>query len=191
VTVTRRLLATLDTLSYGMALASGILFLIASFYITIDVVGRKFVGVSSALTDEMGGYALALGGMWALAYTLRTGGHVRIDVLLPRFPRALRETLSYAAMATMAFFAAIVAVYVWLLAADSYAADARAMSFLRTPLYLPQGLMALGLSVLSVEAIVILLIGVLESIAGGRLVDLAIDERGEEIPVPVGTPPAL
>lgn len=189
--MTRGLLRLLDAVSSTMALVSGVIFLLVSAYITVDVIGRKFVGVSSAVTDEMGGYALALGGMWALAYTLRTGGHVRIDVLLPHLPRTMREILGYAAMAIMAGFAGIVALYTWFLAADSYTGDARAMSFLRTPLYVPQGLMAVGLTVLAVEAALILVIGILESIASGRLADLPVEERGEEIRGVDGAPPAL
>ena len=44
----------------------------------------------------------------------------------------------------MTVFAAIVAFYAWKLALESFATDARAMSFLRTPLFVPQGVLALG-----------------------------------------------
>ena len=175
----RRALRAVDAVSTGMALAGGILFMLTALYITLDVLGRNFAGVSSAVTDEMGGYALAFGGMWAVAYTLRTNGHVRIDVLLPHLPRRARALLTYAAMAVMMSFAAVVAVYTWTLALDSYWIDARAVSFLRTPLYVPQMLMAIGLSVLALEAFVILAVGLLESIRSRRLIDLA----GSEEPV--------
>lgn len=180
----RRLLAQLDSATHAMALAGGAVFLAVSFYITFDVIGRKFFGRSTAVTDEMGGYALAFGGMWALAFTLRSGGHVRIDVILPKLPPVLRNTLDYLAMAVMILFAVMVATYTWTLAYESYDTDARAMSFLRTPLYVPQGLLALGISVLAVEAIVILLVGIVESLAAGRLVDLAVG-REEEVVAPV------
>ncbi|MFQ5840455.1 MAG: TRAP transporter small permease subunit, partial [Candidatus Methylomirabilales bacterium] len=94
-----------DGLATGMAYLSGAVFLLISAYITIDVVGRKFFGITTGVSDEIGGYALAFGGVWALAYTLRTGGHVRIDVLLPYFPRRTRWVLNYAAMIVMGFFA--------------------------------------------------------------------------------------
>lgn len=175
----RRVLRAVDAVSTGMALAGGILFMLTALYITLDVLGRNFAGVSSAATDEMGGYALAFGGMWAVAYTLRTGGHVRIDVLLPHLPRRARALLTYAAMTVMLFFAAVVAVYTWTLALDSYWIDARAVSFLRTPLYVPQMLMAIGLSVLALQALVILAVGLFESIRSRRLIDLA----GSEEPV--------
>ena len=116
------------------------------------------------------------------------GSDLRVQIQTdPRYEAFLdratvREVLGYAAVAIMAFFAAFVAMYAWLLAADSYAGDARAMSFLRTPLWVPQGLMAFGLSMLAIEAALILGIGIVESIASGRLVELAIEARAEEIP---------
>jgi len=165
----RRLLRALDVLALGMAYASGALFLLVSFYVAADAVGRTFFHVSSAVTDEFGGYALALGGTFALAYTLRTGAHVRIDILLPYLPRHMQIVLDYVAMAGMALFAAMLAAYTWRLALESLAGDARAMSFLRTPLFPPQGLVALGLTLLCVEALAILAVGVVESLRQGRL----------------------
>jgi hypothetical protein len=43
------------------------------------------------------------------------------------------------------------------------------MSFLRTPLFPPQALVALGFSVLCLQALVILAVGVTESVRAGRL----------------------
>lgn len=180
----RRLLTVLDVVTLGMAYLSGAVFVIVSFYITLDVIGRKFFHLSSALTDEMGGYALAFGSMWALAWTLRSGGHVRIDVVLPHLPRVLRVALDYLAMAVMAFFAVFIAVYAWRLAFESFDTDARAMSFLRTPLYLPQSLLAFGLSVLAVEAAVILVLGLTESLRARALVDLAVGKDEEIVVAP-------
>ena len=177
--MTARLLAGLDRVSTAMAYVAGALFVALAFYLTADVIGRKFFHVSTAVSDEYGGYALAVGGMWALAYTLRSGGHVRIDVLLPYLPRVARAVLDYGALAMMVVFASMIAVYTWRLAVDSFAGDARAMSFLRTPLFVPQGLMAIGFTMLGVEAIVVLLIGLAASTRAGRLVPLAIQEPGD------------
>ena len=187
-----RALAALDRVAAAMAFLSGGVFLVLSFYITADVIGRKFFHFSTAVSDEVGGYALALGGMWALAYTLRTGGHVRIDVLLPYLPRLARLLLDYAALATMGLFAAMIAIYGWDLALESWATDARAMSFMRTPLFAPQGLMALGFSVLGLEAVAILAVGLVDSIRVGHLVSLEIGERGEGVEAGMASePPSL
>lgn len=170
----RRLLGVLDRVSTGMAYLGGAFLLLISFYITADVLGRKFVGVSSAATDEIGGYALAIGGLWALAFCLTTGAHVRIDVLLPHFPPRLREGLNYTALVLLTAFAAIVAWYVWKLALESFTTDARAMSILRTPLFVPQTCMALGFTLLAVQGAVIFFVGASESLGRRALTPLPV-----------------
>lgn len=165
-------LRAFDRVVAGMAYASGALFLLSSFYVTADVVGRKFFGISSAVTDEIGGYALALGGMWGLGYTLRTGGHVRIDVLLPYLPPGVQSALNYLAQALMALFASALAVYAWRLGFDSFTGDARAMSSLQTPLFLPQSLMAVGVTTLALGALATFVAGLAESVRLGRLAPL-------------------
>ena len=170
----RGILGLLDRVAVGLAYLAGAALLLASFYITLDVLGRRFAGISSGATDEFGGYALAVGGMWALAFALTTGAHVRIDVLLPHFPPRMRALLNYAAMVAMAFFAAVLAYYTWKLAIESFVTDARAMSFLRTPLFLPQGCLALGFTALAAQAIVIFLVGLVESLRRRRFAELAV-----------------
>lgn len=170
----RRVLRAIDLLATGMAYLSGALFLLTSFYITADVIGRKFFHISSAVTDEIGGYALAMGGMWALAYALRTGGHVRIDVLLPHLPPRVQSFLNYAALVVMTVFAAMVALYTWRLTLDSFATSAKAMSFIQTPLFVPQSLMAFGFTMLTLEAVAILGVGFAESLRLGRLASLEV-----------------
>jgi TRAP-type C4-dicarboxylate transport system permease small subunit len=157
-----------------MAYVAGASLLLASFYITGDVLGRRFFGVSSKVTDEFGGYALAIGGMWALAFALTTGAHVRIDVLLPHLPGRLQSVLHYAAIVAMALFASVLAFYTWKLAIESFTTDARAMSFLRTPLFAPQGALALGFTLLTLQAAVIIAVGVADSLRLGRLAPLPV-----------------
>jgi TRAP-type C4-dicarboxylate transport system permease small subunit len=166
-------LSLLDRLATAMAYVAGAVLLLASFYITADVIGRRFFGASSKVTDEFGGYALAVGGVWALAFALTTGAHVRIDVLLPHLPSRVQSLLSYAAIVAMAFFGTVVAVYTWKLALESWATDARAMSFLRTPLYAPQAALAFGFTMLAVHATVIFVVGVVDSMRGRRFAPLA------------------
>jgi len=163
------LLVVLDVVTRAMAYGSGLLFLLVAFYLTAEAVARTFLHASTAVSDEFGGYALAVGGMWALAYTLRVGAHVRIDILLPHLPARVQILLDWMAMAGMALFAAMLAIYTWRLALESLATDARATSFLRTPLFPPQALMALGLTLLCLEALTILGVGLVASVQTRRL----------------------
>jgi TRAP-type C4-dicarboxylate transport system permease small subunit len=145
----RRIEARLVT---GMAYFCGALFLLLAFYTTYDVIARRYGGWYSGVTDEMSEYALALGASWALAYTLRAGGHVRVDILLPYLPGTLRRLLDAFAMAVMAVFAATVSVYLWKLVGSSYAIGATGHSIIQTPQWLPQTIMASGYSLLAVVA---------------------------------------
>lgn len=167
----RHALGVMDAIATALAYVAGAVLLLASFYITIDVVGRRFFHVSSKATDEFGGYALLFGGMLALAFALTTGAHVRIDILMPHLPPWARAALNYAALVALIVFASIIAFYVWKLAIESYLTDARAMSFLRTPLFVPQGTLAIGFSLLALHGAVILLVGSLESVRQRRLAE--------------------
>ena len=74
----RKLVARLGT---GMGYAAGWGFILCACFITFDVLARRFLGFSSQATTELTGYSLAFGISWALAHTLSTRAHVRIDVL--------------------------------------------------------------------------------------------------------------
>ena len=56
----------MDWITTQMAYISGLGFLLISIFITVDILGRKFFSLSTAVADEISGYALAFGGMWAL-----------------------------------------------------------------------------------------------------------------------------
>lgn len=135
-----------------MAYFCGALFLLLGVYTALEVFGRRYLGVFSGVSDEMGGYALALGGSWAFAYTLRAGGHVRVDVLLPHLPGRVQAVLDAAAMAIMAVFAATVALALWKLVGASYAIQATGHSIIGTPQWMPQAMMASGYTMLALVA---------------------------------------
>jgi TRAP-type mannitol/chloroaromatic compound transport system permease small subunit len=142
-----------DRVVTGMAYVCGVLFLLLAFYTTVDVFGRRYGGMFSGVIDEMSGYTLAFGASWALAYTLRTGGHVRVDIVFPHVSDAVRNLLDALAMALMAVFASTVSVFLWKLVAASYAIGATGHSIIQTPQWIPQTMMAIGYSVLSLVAV--------------------------------------
>ena len=174
--VIARISAVEDRLVTGMGYLCGVLFLLLSLYTAADVVGRRFFGIFSGVTDEIGGYALALGGSWAFAYALKAGGHVRVDILLPRLSAPVRNVLDAGAMVIMAVFAGTVSVFVWKLVASSYNVGATGNSIIQTPQWIPQALMAVGYTVLAFVAVT----GFLARVLAPRLFsDQAIDAAPE------------
>jgi len=134
--------------------------------ITFDVVARNTVGWSTQSTTELSGYALAFGISWGLAHALARRAHVRIDLLVMRLPAAVRPWLHLLAMAFLLAFATTLAWAAWMLLDESLLFGARDMSVLGTPLWLPQGLWGIGIAVLALLAFLLLLEGLLLTLAG-------------------------
>ena len=103
----------MSSISRAAAWVGGATFLVLCFYITIDVLGRRYGGPYSGVTDEISGYVLAIAGTLGLAHAMRIGAHVRIDLLLPRFSPAVRYFLNLTNAATIAFFAILLTWYGW------------------------------------------------------------------------------
>lgn len=135
---------------------SGGLFLLLSFYITLDVCSRYFFGVSTRVADELSGYALGVGATWALAYALKMGGHVTLAILYDYYPRQLQVALEYFSLVLLALVAFAVAVLTWQLALQSREMGATHMGILSTPLAIPQGMLASGFSLFTAQAVIML-----------------------------------
>lgn len=136
---------------------SGLLFTLLAFFITYDVIARKwgyFLGIpTTRVTDEISGYIMALAVTWGFAYTLRTEGHVRTDVLLPYMPARMQRIMDFVAMWTTGFLACLFAWKVWLLVVDSWQTGMRSSTYLLTPLWIPQEILGVGFSLLAVAAV--------------------------------------
>jgi len=149
-----------------MGHAAGWAFFACAALITFDVVARNTLGWSSQSTTELSGYALAFGIAWGLAHALARRAHVRIDLLVMKLPAAVRPWLHLLAMAFLLGFATTLTWAAWMLVDESLLFGARDMSLLGTPLWLPQGLWMAGIAVLAVLAALLLLEGLLLTLAG-------------------------
>ena len=142
-----RLNRAFDRLARWMSRAAGWMFILCAFFITLEVIARKFFGFSSQSTTELSGYLLAFGMAWGLAGALEARTHVRIDVFIQRVPARLRCYLHAVAIALLAVFAGFIAWGGWQLSAESWDFRATDISALKTPLIIPQGIWTFGLVV--------------------------------------------
>jgi TRAP-type C4-dicarboxylate transport system permease small subunit len=173
----------MSSVSTAAAWVGGATFLLLCFYITIDVLGRRYGGPYSGVTDEISGYVLAIGGTLGLAHAMRIGAHVRIDLLLPRFSPAARYFLNLTNAATIALFAILLAWYGWASTLYSFEIDARSITVLRTPLIIPQGLMAVSFTLLALQSVAVVLEGILKvrALGSAAWADSARTPDAEEI----------
>jgi TRAP-type C4-dicarboxylate transport system permease small subunit len=147
----------MDRVYIGTGYLCGTLLLLLGLFITYQVIARKLGIIMAQGTDQMSGYILVMAATWAFSYALRTGSHVRIDVLLPHMPPWLRALADWVALGSIAFFASIVAWQTWLMVLDSYEIEAYSITYPRTPLWIPQSVLGIGFSLLGLTAIQMML----------------------------------
>ena len=166
-TVLTRLRRRLERLSRLMGCAAGWVFVACAFFVTFDVISRKFAGFSTRSTTEITGYMLAFGLTWGMAHALATRSHIRVDMLVSRMPLRLR---AYMHTMALVFLVAMLFFFLWrgwAVVFESWEFGARDTSALSIPLIVPQSLWAVGITVFFALAVVLLL-EVVVSMARGR-----------------------
>lgn len=134
----------------------GALILLAAILIAIDVVLRAGFNTSIGGADELSGYALAIGTVWALGAALLDRVHIRIDSLYALFPLRLRLALDVLALVLFVTFFGLIGWHGLGVLEQSWIAGSRSQSALEVPLVLPQLLWLIGLAVFLVTGMGVL-----------------------------------
>ena len=102
---------------------------------------------------DFAGYFLATASFLALAHTLRTGTHIRVNLVLQRLPERTRWIAELATLAIGAAMAAYATLYTIFLMAESWHYGDKSTGIIPIPLWLPQTAMVLGLALLTLAFI--------------------------------------
>lgn len=177
-----RLHSAAERISLIAVYAGGTLIFVSALLVTFEVVARKLFGFSLGGADELSGYAYGLSMAWGYAYVLFHRGHLRIDVVYLRFPRAVRCALDVISLAAFTGLMGHMTYRAWGVLARSITLGAKANTPLSTPLWIPQSVWFLGLAFfllclgfLLLRSIAALLAGdraLVEEIAGARAVSV-------------------
>ena len=149
----RALTKGLDRTYLAMGYLCGTMFLLLALFITYQVIARKVGWVMAPGMDLMSGYTLAMATTWAFSYALRTGSHVRIDVLLPFMGTKTRWLADWGALGSIVFFIGVTSWKTWVMVLKSYEIGAVTNTYPLVPLWIPQTVVAIGFSMLTVTAI--------------------------------------
>ncbi|MCH8296807.1 MAG: TRAP transporter small permease [Chloroflexi bacterium] len=149
----RAVTKSLDRVYLGMGYLCGTMFLLLALFITYQVIARKVGWVMAPGMDLMSGYTLAMATTWAFSYALRTGSHVRIDVLLPFMSPRVRWLADQLALASIVFFIGVTSWKTWIMVLKSYDIGAVTNTYPLVPLWIPQTFVAVGFSMLAITAI--------------------------------------
>ena len=83
----------IDRLSSAGGVISGICILLMSGLILLEIVLRLLTGASILICEEYSAYLLVAFGSMALAYTFKSEGHIRVDLILSKLSPRRRETV--------------------------------------------------------------------------------------------------
>jgi len=122
--------------------------------ITVDVIGRYFFSRPTYVADELSGYALVAVIFFGLAYTEKLAKHVTsgiIETLLsPNKLKWIDLVVSVLSLVFIAYFAwnSAVAAY------QSYVLKTATQTYLRTPYWIPQLFLPIGLSLFAFQLVI-------------------------------------
>lgn len=142
-----KVLTTLCAWIFGLAMIG------LAFFVTADVIARKFFSFSFEGTGEMGGYILAVGSELTFVVALTQRAHMRIDVFYARLPVALRAVLDWVSLLTLAAMALLMSVLGWQMLQGSIAYHSTAQTPWATPLAWPQSFWLVSLCVFSLVTV--------------------------------------
>jgi TRAP-type C4-dicarboxylate transport system permease small subunit len=108
------------------------------------------------VTDEIAGYLNAAAVFLGLAYTLKSGGFIRVEIVYDAMPPALRTLARWIFTTVATVFVATILYYAALHVQYAFLQNTRAVSVLDTPEWIPQSVMAIGLAVLLLQLIAFL-----------------------------------
>jgi TRAP-type C4-dicarboxylate transport system permease small subunit len=176
------------SVSRWAAWAGGAAMMAAAFIVTVDVLLRKFAGLTMSGADELSGYIFAIATAWTFSYAILERANVRIDGLYLLAPTPLRAVMDIAALAALGIFVAAMLHSGWVLWLDNFEYDSRSITPWRTRLWIPQTLwmigwawMALTLALLLVRCLLATAKGDLPGVVAIAGVRSADEEVREEI----------
>ncbi|HJR03853.1 MAG TPA: TRAP transporter small permease [Methylomirabilota bacterium] len=122
--------------------------------VTFEVLLRTFANRSTLVADEMAGYLLVAMTFLGLAPSLRDGAFIRIDTYRDRLRGGARRLLDVALVTLALAYAITVDWYLWDLLAGTWRLGTTSIQVSRTPLWIPQAVMAVGGLLLILELLV-------------------------------------
>ena len=114
----------------------------------VEVGVTSKLGWSQPWAVEYASYLCAVTLFGGCGYALRHSSHIRVAVALDHFPQPLVRILDFACTAGAIAITGILAYGFYDLAARSFERGSKSYFTMQTPLWIPQGLMAIGVFLL-------------------------------------------
>lgn len=142
----------LDSIYRGSGILAAVFLALIALLVIAQIAGR-LAGVLVPGTDDLASFSLTATSFLALAYTFRSGGHIRVTLLVRKAGPAERRRLELGCLAVGASIIGYFAYYLVEMVIDSYRFGEMSMGVLPIPLWIPESSMAIGALVLFVALV--------------------------------------
>lgn len=130
---------------------SGTLIAVSSVLICLYIINRQFVGQVWLFVEDWTGLALVSIGYLGMAYTLRQGKHINVDIVIrhasPKVRNIFDMLISIVALGVISYM--LERSIDWFL--YTYQDDVRTPSAVLTPIWIPTMTMIIGIVILNLE----------------------------------------
>ena len=113
-------------------------------------IGGRMTGILVPSADDLSGYSMGASTFLALAYALRSGGHIRVSLLLQRLGPGSERGMELWCLAISMLIAAYGAYWCIFLTWESYTLGDVSPGVLPIPLWMPQLAMSSGMTLFTV-----------------------------------------
>ena len=152
----RRLAALVEALSDAAGAAAAAAILLLTVMVTSGVAARRVFNAPFLFVEEVSGYAVLAIVFLGLAYTMRTDGHIRVDIVHERLRGRARTALQAACLLVALAWSCFVVLGTWRLVAEYYTQNVLSFAYLQTPLWIPGSLMVAGGVLLALQCFAML-----------------------------------
>ena len=161
--------AVSDRIAYVTGYLSGWMLMAMMVLILVEVVSRYILHSPLMVSDEMSAYMYVFISLVGAAYTMSTGGHIRIDFAVHRLRSKARGWLRIATLLIFMAYAILCADVSWQFVIQSFTRGMRSGSWVMTPLWIPQLALPVGFTLLSITVIAEVVRSVATVRAGGEI----------------------
>jgi len=149
--------AAVSGISRGAAVVAAAVLVLMVLHILLEIVLRSFFASSTFVLDEFVGYGVAAMTFLALGYALEEGALIRVQLLLARSPPPARRGLEVLGAGLTLALSLFLIAYFWKSVSRNWSRGAVSQSVAEVPLWLPEGLVLLGLVLFALQLLAYLL----------------------------------
>ncbi|MFC1917222.1 TRAP transporter small permease subunit [Chloroflexota bacterium] len=133
---------------------AALLILGMAFSVGYEVISRYVFNKPTIWATEVGGYLFVATGFLAAAYVVHLGGHIRVDIIVDRFPAGLKRAADAFTLTLAMVYSVVLCWQGWNMAWRAYTYDWHASTPLGTPIFFPMLLIPIGGGLLCLQLLV-------------------------------------